>query len=246
MMTQRSIRTSPAALDTPCYRCPKNQSCAIFELVNVSVDRLSSPVIFSRYQPGRYISRQDEPAVGLYVVCRGLVMVSSMHERGHEYGLDLVGVGGVLHATDNVLRENCYTVSTKVLTDATIAFLRVNDFAKSMRDSSSFATKLTQQVCHQTKQLKERYGYLASESVCQRMMYLLSSLADLAGQPSVDGLVFPMRLDRSDLAVLLATTPETISRLSARLQRSGLVRLESSRIILPDPERLKRATCCDA
>lgn len=234
------------SLTTPdCLRCPVQTLCPLADLSPGTSEKKPPSVSCTRYQAGQYVFTEHQPATGIHVVCNGVASVQSSNEEGTEFGLHLLGTGGFLNVTDALCEEGIYSVSAKVLVDANIAFVRQDEFLRRMADQSVFTLKLLQQVGRQMKQLEERQGQLACSSACERMICLLRSLADLGGKQAFSGVALPATLERSDLASLIGTTPETISRLMSRLHKSGLVQSSMSKIHIPDIHRLKHATCCE-
>ncbi|MCC6141652.1 MAG: Crp/Fnr family transcriptional regulator [Nitrospira sp.] len=232
-------------MNAGCRQCPERARCPLADLVDAQPPEPAWPVLFTEYRAGQYICTEHEPMIGLHVVCTGAVAVYSCNTDGHECGLHLVGAGGYLNATDTLLQKDLYSVSAKVLIDAAVAVLRQGEFQRALQERPTFALKLVQQVGRQMKRLEERQGELARNSACERMLTLLRILADLGGEQAVNGVVLPATLARADLASLIATTPETISRLLSKLQKSGVVRSSRSAILIPSIKRLTQATCCE-
>ncbi|ULA62627.1 MAG: hypothetical protein LZF86_50007 [Nitrospira sp.] len=232
-------------MNAGCRRCPERTRCPLADLVNAQAPEQAVPALFTEYRAGQYICVEHEPMIGLHVVCTGAVAVHSCNEDGHECGLHLVGIGGYLNATDALLEKNLYSVSAKVLINATVAVLRQSEFQRALREQPDFSLKLVQQVGRQMKRLEERQGELARDSACERMLALLRALADLGGEQVLNEVALPATLERADLASLIATTPETISRLLSKFQKSGVVRSSRRTILIPNLKRLKHATCCE-
>lgn len=228
-----------------CPQCPKQQNCPFADLVRGGESEGTTPVLFTHYRPGQYIYTQNGPMNGLHVVCAGAVMVQVCNEEGVEYGLHLVGAGGCLNATDVLSKRAVYSASAKVLSDANIAFLSQTELQCLLPQHPAFSFKLLYQVSEQLQLLEEQQIYLAHGNACERMLHLMQRLTSLGIQHSVDGVTLPATLDRADIASLVATTPETISRLMTRLQKAGLVQSRENRTQVLDMNRLKRATCCE-
>lgn len=232
--------------DLPCQRCSESTSCAVGSLTTSLRGMQSLPVIFSRYQAGQHVIDQNEPTTGLRVVCKGTVLECSWNEAGQECGLRLVGVGGLVAATDTLLCASHYSVSVRVLAKATIAFLKGDEVQKQLASSPTFSRMLLVQISRQMRSLEEQYGRLAHNSACERMIDLLRTLAMLGGEPSQTGVAFPAPLERAVLASMVGTTPETVSRLLTRFRKTGLVRISQSKMFFPSLKRLEEATCCQS
>jgi CRP/FNR family transcriptional regulator len=64
----------------------------------------------------------------------------------------------------------------------------------------------------------------------EKIMNTLSSLAKVRGVEDVDGYLLPIELTHQDLADMVGTTRETVSRIISQLKREGRIEFDSSRI----------------
>lgn len=171
-------------------------------------------------------------------------MVFGCNAHGDEYGLRMVGACEVIDLTDIILEESSYSISAKVLSDALVAFVRISDFRKQSATNLNFGMSLIQQAARHMKLLERQHGHLAHEDVCGRMLHFLRLLAEQGGEACGGGVRLPIKLQRSTLASMISTRPETISRLVTVLEDIGLIKYSDGQIVLLDLCRLNDATCC--
>src|SRR5581483_11044821 len=169
--------------DPPCQRCPECTACALGNLTTSLTGQQLSPVVFTGYRAGQHVIDQNEPTTGLRVVCRGTVTEFSCSEAGQECCVHIVGIGGLVTATDTLACASHCSVSAKALTNSTIAFLKGDELQRQLASNTAFTRKLLMQICRQMKALEERHVRLAYNSACERMIDLLRTLADLGGEP---------------------------------------------------------------
>ncbi len=223
-----------------CKTCPKVAHCAFF-----SDNHLFPSAILKHYRSGQDIIHEGEPSAWLHLVCRGLVMVTTLGEGGEESVLHVVGVGGIADIRDCFLSSDIHTVSARALTDTTILFIRHDELHKRLETVPSFAARLLGQTAAQLQMLEERYAERESEDAHRRVVRTLLRLVQLSEQGSgavpagrqAEG-VLPFPLGRSLLSQLAGTSPETISRVMARLRKLGVARQARHEVRIPDVRRL--------
>ena len=82
---------------------------------------------------------------------------------------------------------------------------------------------------------EEMLAAVSGRSVVERLAQELLHLADAAGSPN-----FRLATSKRDLASYLGTTPETLSRRLAALQRAGIIRSGPQRTVeILDRDRLR-------
>lgn len=229
-------QVQPRSKKAACESC----NCPLISLCGAN----DSKIVHTWYRRGQHIFDQGEPTTGLHVLCKGAVMVFACNERGDEYGLHVVGPASIIAMTDILLEEKCYSVTAKVVSDALVAFVRMDEFRTHCENNSLFTRYVMRETVRQMQLLEQRHGHLAHDNACGRMLHLLRHLIELGGRPCGEGLSLPITLKRSALASLIATRPETISRLTSLFQEAGLARFSDKEIVIPNPDRIKGAKCC--
>jgi len=202
-------------------------------------DYLFPSAVLKHYRIGQDIIHEGEPSAWLHLVCRGLVLVTTLGEGGEESVLHVVGVGGIVDARDCFSSSDIHAVSARALTDATILFIRHDELHKRLEAAPFHAAKLLRQIVTQLQMLEERYVERQSEDASRRVVRTLLRLVQLSEKGSGVGVVLPFPLGRSLLSQLAGTSPETISRVMARLRKMGVVRQARYEVRIPDVRRLQ-------
>lgn len=81
---------------------------------------------------------------------------------------------------------------------------------------------------------------LSAGSVVRRLATTLANLAGRVGEPFPGGLLIPIRLRRAELAVLAATSVESVSRALATWQRGGILTVLPEGYLVRDLAALQR------
>lgn len=151
----------------------------------------------------------------LFFLAKGKVKLYQISSRGREQLLRVVQEGEAIGAESLFSDEapDCYaqavtdiqvcTTSRQVFTDLlmrypSVAINLLEEYSKKLRDSRRMAFRT------------------ASEEVIDRLKMYLEDLSDAQGSPNIT-----LPLAMKELAELLATSPETLSRRFARLEEEG-------------------------
>ncbi|MEJ7872926.1 MAG: helix-turn-helix domain-containing protein, partial [Rubrobacteraceae bacterium] len=85
---------------------------------------------------------------------------------------------------------------------------------------------------------EELLGRLLSRRTEVRLAKLLPILGRKFGETTGVGVAIGLQLTRSDLAVMVASTRESVTAAVVGLRKKGILEMEGGRIVLLDPERL--------
>ncbi len=177
----------------------------------------------------------------LHLVCKGLVMVTATNETGRETVVHLVGVGGLLNATDIFLDSPTHSMSGVAVGESTIALVKPDLLTGTLQTNPSLIKQCLRLFSTQMHILEERFCHLQFHDVDTRMVHTILQLVHICGLEGEKKVIFPFRLKRSVLAQIVGATPETVSRVMARLRKGGLVLQSDRQMIIPDLDRLREA-----
>ena len=236
-----SAHQSTLVLADLCKECRHKLVCAFAFLDAETKGEPTSLVVLKHYRPGQHVIDEGEPVTRLHLVCQGLMMVTVLDESGLETVLHLVGVGGILGATDNLLDGTRHSMSAKALAHATIAFIKPDVLSRLIEKTPSFATKFLREIGTQVRFLEQRYRSLHSHDAFTRTAQAFLQMVHLFGLEATNNnkVVLPIRLKRSILAQIVGATPETISRVMTQMRKKDLLQLMNHQIVIPSVQRLR-------
>jgi CRP/FNR family transcriptional regulator, global nitrogen regulator len=124
-----------------------------------------------------------------------------------------------------------------------------------IRRHPEFGSKLLFTVAERLKQSDEVIESLLHREVSVRLATLLLNLGDRFGEPEGLDTVLRIRLTHQDLANMIVSTREAVSKVMSEFQRAGLVEVRNRRIVLSprlaeirlgDPSSSSGAAACSA
>jgi CRP-like cAMP-binding protein len=101
-----------------------------------------------------------------------------------------------------------------------------------MKRQPEFAMKLLSSLAERLRQSDEVIESLLHREVSVRLAMLLLNLGDRFGEPDGSDTVLKVRLTHQDLANMIASTREAVSKVMSEFQRGGLIEVRDRRIAI--------------
>lgn len=191
----------------------------------VSVAEMASPSVVDR---GEDVYGAGSRASQLIVVHTGAVKVARIDVEGREQIIRVLGPGEFIGESAFLTGEPP-THFTTALEPSSMCVFRHADLDRLVREHPSIALRMLQEISHRLAQTEGRLASLVSGDVTSRLAeYLLS----LRGRHTADGVRVELPLAKKDIASLLDTTPESVSRQLRKLQDSGIAEARGARGLL--------------
>ncbi|HKB55043.1 MAG TPA: Crp/Fnr family transcriptional regulator, partial [Ramlibacter sp.] len=177
----------------------------------------------------------DETADGLYLLFSGSLQAVDIAEDGREIGLNLIGPGsffGELSVIDGLPRS-AHIVALQPSVVGVIPQAAAREiFYKLPATAEAMMRHLTELV----RNLSNYRALLAIPNAQQRVYALLQQL----GRRMPGGLtVIPNLPKQQEVAIMINTSRETVSRAVAQLVAMGVLEKDYRRLIVRDPQRLR-------
>jgi CRP/FNR family cyclic AMP-dependent transcriptional regulator len=206
------------------------------------IQELGKIVDVKTYATDTAVFFQGEPSDSLYMVLKGSVKVTETSPEGHEKILDILGAGeifGELAMLDGHPRSA--TVTTSEPTE--LGSISHRNFQQFVETRPEILWKVLAALCERIRKTSANIVEMSSRDVPYRLLAALSQLAEKHGQIAADGsCMVNLKFGADDLAAMVGSSREIVSRLLHRYQEDGLVELgKNKQLIIPDPAALTRA-----
>lgn len=174
------------------------------------------------YSKGEAISLEPQT---IWLVCQGLVKLSTMSETGEEV---LVGLAGPSMPFGSSMTSLPTYQATALSNDVQLVGISLEEIAASPRLNQALLPKISQRL-RQTELLLAITG---NRQVKDRLYYLLLWLKKEFGQTVAKGTRLSVRLTHQDLADACGTTRVTVTRELSKLQQQGKITFDSKHHIV--------------
>jgi CRP/FNR family transcriptional regulator, anaerobic regulatory protein len=200
----------------------------------VEVARAAHP---TRLAQGELIYAAGAHAAQLMVVHTGSLKISRMGSDGREQLLRVLGPGDFFgeSALLTGARPNHFATALKA---GSMCVFRHADLDRLVRAHPSIGLKMLEAVSRRLAETENRLVSVISGDVSSRLAdYLLS----LPAKPAGGGIAVELPMAKKDIASLLDTTPESLSRQLRRLGDSGVIVTDATRRVrIDDVDALMR------
>ena len=175
----------------------------------------------------------------LMVVHTGRVKIARLSPEGHEQIVRVLGPGDFVGESAFVLGSRPDHTAT-ALDGGSMCVFRHADLGRLVRQHPSIGLRMLQGVARRLEDTEARLASAISQDVSSRLASYLLSLP--ARHPEGE-LVVQLPLAKQDVASLLDTTPESLSRQLRRLQESGVIEQRAGRrVVIVDADALMGLT----
>lgn len=207
----------PARIRATIARAP------LFNALPLSaIEDLTQRVAVRRVSVQTSIVSQDEPGDSMFVIMSGRVKVVIFGENGREVTLSILRPGdsfGEMSLFDGGERSaNCIAIEPTVL-----LCLSREDLLRHLANHPRTALNLLGEMARRLRRADENIAQLALCDVNERLIHRLVTLAKEEGTEGPDGVLVRRRPTQQELANMIGSCRETISRVFNQLARDGLI-----------------------
>jgi CRP-like cAMP-binding protein len=183
------------------------------------------------YAPG-------DPDGHLHFLLEGTVRLYKIYGEYKEATTALLTEGDVFGEL-SLKQNSCQNAFAEAVTDARVALVRKSVLNEVIKRRPEFALKLFSSFSERLRQSDETIESLLDREVSARLVTLLSHLGERFGEPYGSATVLKMRLTHQDLANMIFSTKEAVSKEMSEFQRAGLIEVRNRRISVT-PQLAKR------
>jgi CRP/FNR family transcriptional regulator, global nitrogen regulator len=217
-MLKHYVATSPVAAD-------------LQHLVREDFEGAGILVAERRFAAKDMIFAPGDPDGQLYFLLEGTVRLYKIYGEYKEATVALLKDRGVFGELS--LEEGPWqTVFAEALTDARVIGVRKPILAEVVKRRPELATKLFFSFSERLRQSEEVIDSLLEREVSARLATLLANLGNRFGETNGSATVLNVRLTHQDLANMIVSTREAVSKVMSEFQREGLIEVRDRRIAI--------------
>lgn len=202
-------------------------------LLRAQYEALARIGVKRSFRKGERIFSEGDEGTGFYVVCGGRVKIFKVSPEGKEQILHLCGPGESFGEVSVFTGQGFPADAVAALPSTVLFFPRVA-FSSLIRQDPALALNMMAQLSMRLRQFAGLIEDLSLKEVPGRLAKYLLYLSGRDGNGTVD-----LDVPKGQLAALLGTIPETLSRILAKLNRRGLIRSRGAQIRILDRRGLE-------
>lgn len=186
------------------------------------------------YKRGEWIFSDGDPADGFYAVIDGQVKIYKLSPEGKEQILHIFGPGEPFGEVP-VFSGSSFPANAQATAASRLLFFPRPDFVRLISENPTLALEMLAVLSMRLRRFTVQIENLSLKEVPERLAGYLIYLAE--EQEAGDSVTLP--ISKGQLASLLGTMPETLSRIFARMSGDDLIAVEGKVIRLLDREQLE-------
>lgn len=225
---------SPYNLDihNTCVDCTVRAERLFCNMTDESVASMDGIKFTGVYPKGSLLFVEGEQPRGVFILCSGRAKLTTSSSEGKILIVKIAEPGEVLGASATILGKP-YEVSAETLEPAQLNFIKREDF---MRFISANA-----EVCmHTAQQLSEKYHSAQREirslglaqTTGEKLAKLMLDWCNNNSEETPKGIRLKVLLTHEEIAQMIGTTRETVTRLLSDLKRRKIIEVKGSTVLV--------------
>jgi len=198
------------------------------------LDKVTAIAVERSFGRGESIFFEGDPADGFYMVAEGKVKIFKMSLDGKEQILHIFGPGEPIGEVP-MFHGQPFPANAMAMTMTRVLYFPRRQFVELVTGNPSLALNLLAMLSLRLRRFAAQIESLSLKEVPGRLAAYLVYLAEEQGSTRQVTLDIP----KGQLASLLGTIPETLSRIFARMTEEGLIRVDGRTIYFEDFSALK-------
>jgi CRP/FNR family transcriptional regulator len=196
------------------------------EIQKIAIDR--------HFKKGEAIFSEGDDGDGFFVVADGLVKIFKLSKEGKEQILHIFGPGEPFGEVP-VFSGQRFPANAQAIVESRLLFFPRGAFIDLISGNPSLALNMLAVLSKRLRQFTVQIENLSLKEVPGRLAAYLIYLANEQGkEDSVE-----LNISKGQLASLLGTIPETLSRIFARMNSEGLIEVKGRAISLFNRKKLE-------
>lgn len=220
------------ALQNHCAECAYRVERTFCNMSPETVAALDAVKFTSVYPKGSVLFVEGEQPRGVFILCSGRAKLTTSSTEGKTLIVKIAEEGEVLGASATILGK-AYEVSAETIEPSQLNFIKRDDFLR-------FLNQHAEACMHTAQQLSEKYHAAQreirslglSQTTAEKLAKLLLDWCDGNGDETPKGIRLKVLLTHEEIAQMIGTTRETVTRLLSDFKRKKLIDVKGSTVVV--------------
>lgn len=221
-----------------CFTCQLRERSEWSVLAEPEIALLARRQTSRIYGAGEAVYRMGDGCRGVYCVAAGVVGVRKSDAAGNSMLLHLAYPGDTLGYRAFLANEE-HRTSAEALGSSTVCLIERSTLTRLLEMNPALGLRFLRRATTDLHRAEEQILQGATLSNRVRLVHLLLVLLERHGRSGPDGArSMELPLSRSDIASIIGTRHETVSRIVARLEAEGIASFSGRKVHVPRVEAL--------
>lgn len=231
---------SPYNIDVhySCLECEERSTHPFCNLTKATMEAMEKIKFTSVYPRGALLFVEEEQPRGVFILCSGRVKLTTSSSEGKKLILKIVEPGEVLGLSSAILGKE-YEVSAETIEPCQVNFIKRSDFLQFLNEHTEACFHTAQQLSAKYQMAQREIRSLGlSASTGEKLAKLLLDWCE-TGQKVNGSVRLKVVLTHEEIAQMLGTTRETITRLLSDLRKKKIIDIKGSTVMVTDRTQLE-------
>jgi CRP/FNR family transcriptional regulator, cyclic AMP receptor protein len=200
------------------------------KIVDISIAR--------EWKKNSHVFLQGDPLENVYFIHEGKIKVYKSDANGREQIVAILKKGEMFPHV-GFFRKGGYPGYSEVLEQAQLVVVPISQFEKVLVENPHLSIKVFKVLGEKIVDLQERLEAQILNNTYEQIVKLLIKLGELHGEKLNEGkIVLKADFTNKDLANMIGTTRETVSRTLTRMKKDNLIAMDNEGNMILDPDIL--------
>jgi len=222
-----------------CFSCQHRSRSQWSSLTEEETRKLDKAKVCRRFGPGETVFHEGDPCQAIYCVMDGLVGIRKTDPDGNSVLLARMASTGDTLGYRPFLANEPHRGSAETLKPSTICTIDGIAVRDLLAHNPSLGLQFLERAAKDLGEAEEHYFQTVTLSVRARFVHLLLVLQEQYGKTAADGgLSIELPLSRGDLAAMIGTRPESMSRTIRKMEDDGVAIFSGRTVHVPKIDEL--------
>ena len=191
------------------------------------------------FPKGAMLFMEGQSPRGIFMICAGRVKLSSCSSEGKSL-ITRIAEPGELLGLSSTISNKPYMVTAETLVPCQVNFIRRDDFLRFLSENNQACFRAAEQLSQNYNAANEQSRSLGlSQSSAEKLARIILDWCARAGRPSDRGIQLKLTLTHEEIAQLIGSSRETVTRLLGDFKSKELIYVKGSTLIVRDKAQLE-------
>jgi CRP/FNR family transcriptional regulator len=232
---------SPYGLDIieNCLTCKIRAEHIFCDLPAAALQSFENVKYATAYPKGAVLFVEGQSPRGIFVLCKGRVKLSICSTDGKTLILKIAEPGEVLGLSASVSGKP-YELTAETVDPCQINFVKREDFLRFLRENPDACLRVAEQLSEKyNSACREIRSLGLSHSAAEKLAKLLIEWSTRNGEATKVEPRLKLALTHEEIAQMIGTSRETVTRLFADLKKRQIVQTKGSTLLIRNKAALK-------
>ena len=218
-------------IENNCVECARKADRLFCNMAPEAMQTLDSIKFTGVYPKGSVLFVDGEQPRGVFILCSGRAKLTTSSSEGKTLIVKIAEPGEVLGASATILGRP-YEVSAETIEPSQLNFIKRDDFVRFLQEHVDACMHTAQQLSEKYQSAQREIRSLGlAQTTSEKVAKLLLNWCD-AGEETPKGIRLKVLLTHEEIAQMVGTTRETVTRLLSEFKRRKIIEVKGSTVLV--------------